>query len=168
MGTITYAESASLWAIRLAMLVMVGVYAAELAGTKRCHRCLAFLWLVGALLALGHSLGSLITFHHGNQAEALESTAQQTQALLGFRFGAGLYVNYVFVVVWLLDATLRLGVRNKYERFPNAYFYCVHGFLIFIAINGAIVFKAGLVRVIGILSVLLLSVMAWRRRYRNA
>jgi hypothetical protein len=156
----TIAESASLWAIRIAMVLMVIAFAAELRGAKSTHRIVSIVWLLGALFAMGHSLGALWTFHHGSQAAALESTAEQTQQLLGFRFGAGLYINYLFVVVWLFDAMLRSITPTRYVMLPRWYRATLNGFLIFIAINGAIVFKSGWIRAIGIVCVVLLCGLA--------
>jgi len=160
-------QTASLWAIRLAMLSLVLVLCAEILGKKKTNPALASLWLLGAILALSHSLGALIAFHHSSQAEALESTAQQTAELLGFRFGAGLYVNYAFVAIWLFDAVLRLAMPTKYEQFPKMYGRLVYAFLIFIAINGAIVFKSGTVRHIGIASLLILLLLV-ASKYRRS
>ena len=91
---------------------------------------------------------------------------QQTAELLGFRFGAGLYVNYAFVAIWLFDAVVRIAMPIKYEQFPKLYGRLVYAFLIFIAINGAIVFKSGTVRIVGIasLSILLLMLASKYRR----
>ncbi len=156
----TFAESASIWAIRIAMVLLVAVLSAELRGSKSTEPLIVWPWLMGALFAFAHSLGSLMTFHHGSQAAALESTAEQTQQLLGFRFGAGLYVNYLFVVVWLADAVFRLLAPTRYLSLPVWYRHTVIGFLVFIAINGAIVFKSGPIRVIGIGCVCLLGILA--------
>jgi hypothetical protein len=154
----TMAQASSLWSIRVALLLMVAVLIGEVLGNSKTHIFVVVPWLVGAILSMCHSIGALATFHNSSQAEALESTAQQTEALLGIRVGAGLYVNYVFVVVWLTDAALRLVIPNKYLQFPKSYFYTVYGFLIFIAINGAIVFKEGIIRGIGILC---LAILGW-------
>ena len=155
----TFAGSASLWAVRDAMVIMVAVLAAELRGATATNRMIAWLWLSGALFALAHSVGSLMTFHHGSQAAALESTAVQTEQLLGFRFGAGLYVNYLFVVVWLADAAFRLIAPSRYALLPTWYRSLVIGFLVFIAINGAIVFKSGWIRMVGIGCVCMLGML---------
>ena len=155
---------ASLWTIRISMILMVIVLAAEMRGAKATSPAFALLWFSGALLALAHSIGAMMTFHHGSQLAAFESTAQQTEQLLGFRFGAGLYVNYLFVVVWLADAACRLLLPKRYPGFPNWYRYGVTGFLVFIAINGAIVFQAGWTRYAGIGCLLFLGGLAWTKR----
>ncbi|MEQ1827696.1 MAG: hypothetical protein ABL921_17180 [Pirellula sp.] len=163
---VTAAQVASLWAIRLAMICMVVVFAAEICGKAKTNRYVVMGWTLGALLALGHSLGALITFHDFNQSEAFESTAQQTEALIGIRVGAGLYVNYIFVAVWLFDAILRGIAPARYAQLPKFYAWAVNGFLVFIAINGAIVFKSGLIRGIGIACVAVLFALWWRRPKR--
>ena len=159
----SFAESASLWAIRVAMVIMVAVLAAELRGAKPTTRLIGWLWLLGALFALAHSVSALMTFHHGSQEAALESTAAQTEQLLGFRFGAGLYINYLFVVVWLADAAFRLLGPSRYASLPSWYRLLVIGFLVFIAINGAIVFKSGWIRIIGIGCVCMLGILKLTR-----
>ena len=153
----------SLWAIRISLLLLVGCLSSELLGVAKTNRRLSGIWLIGAILALCHSIGALFAFHHGSHTEAFESTAQQTQELMGFRFGAGLYVNYVFVAVWLCDALLRQITPIRYASFPKAYHYSINAFLLFIAVNGAIVFKSGWVRGIGIFLVCILMALAWRR-----
>jgi hypothetical protein len=159
-------QIASLWAIRVAMVLLFLVLAVEIVDQKRTSKPVAILWFTGAVLALCHSMGALVAYHHSSQAEALESTAEQTEELLGIRFGAGLYFNYLFVLVWILDALLRLAIPFKYLRIPSTYFYLVYGFLIFIAVNGAIVFKTGIVRGIGILCLSVLALL-WIRKWRR-
>ena len=45
----TLTESASLWAIRIAMILMVVVFAAELRDAKSTNRVVAMIWLLGAM-----------------------------------------------------------------------------------------------------------------------
>ncbi len=160
----TPAESASLWAIRIALGLMVLVFAIEIRGGKSTDRTTASLWLVGALLSLCHSLGSLATFHHGSQSMAIEATAQQTQELIGIRVGAGHFVNYAFDLVWLADAMVRMISPAIYSKLPKGYRYGTNGFLIFMAINGAIVFQSGWIRAIGLACVTMLLLLSLQRR----
>ena len=160
----TPAQAAAIWAIRIALGLMVLVLAIEIRGGKSTDRSTASLWLIGALLSLYHSLGSIATFYHGSQSMAFEATAQQTEELLGIRFGAGLFVNYAFVLIWLVDALFRCASPASYRQLPIEYSYCIKGFLIFIAINGAIVFQSGWIRGIGLACVALLLMLSLQRR----
>ena len=156
----TPAELASIWAIRIALGLMFLVFAIDIHGRKSTDRLTAILWLVGALLSMYHSLGSIATIYHGSQTMAFEATAQETEELLGIRFGAGLYVNYAFVFVWLVDALIRVVSPAIYRQLPKAYRYFTNGFLIFIAINGAIVFQSGWIRGIGLACVAMLLILS--------
>lgn len=164
----TFWEHASLWSIRLSLLSLAIAFAMQLRGLRAIDPRVVTVWFLGSILALGHSVGSLLTFHDGSQADALASTAEQTRELLGFAFGAGLYVNYVFVIVWMSDAIFRIVAPRHYGGLPVNYFWCVNGFLIFIAFNGAIVFKAGIVRWLGLLCCVLLGCLWWLRRAGRA
>lgn len=160
----TLGEHASLWSIRLSLLLLVCCLALQSRGLNSTDWRLAGLWFLGALLAACHSLGALWTFHHGSQWEAFQSTAQQTEEMIGVRLGAGLYINYLFVCVWLFDSIWRIGSARTYGKLPSIYHWLTLGFLLFIAFNGAVVFKSGLMRWLGILCTALLLFLWIRRR----
>lgn len=155
----TLGEHASIWAIRLAMIALVVCLGLEIRGRPKTSPLLANLWLFGAIAAFCHSLGALNTFHHGSHAEALQSTADQTQELLGIPIAAGLYFNYLFVATWFADAIWRIAAPVRYQKLPAAYHVVVLGFLVFIAFNGAVVFKSGPFRWAGIASVVALGAL---------
>jgi hypothetical protein len=163
----TVGEHASIWAIRLAMMVLVMCLGLEIRGWPKTSPLLSNLWLFGAIAAFCHSLGALTTFHHGSHAEALKSTADQTQELLGVPIAAGLYFNYIFVATWFADAIWRIVAPMRYQRLPPAYHLVVTGFLVFIAFNGAVVFKTGPFRWAGIASVVVLGAL-WLLQKRTA
>lgn len=163
----TFGEHASIWAIRLAMILLVVGLGMELRGWPKTSPVLAKLWLLGAMAAFCHSLGALSTFHHGSHEEALKSTAEQTQELLGVPIAAGLYFNYVFVAAWLTDAIWRIAAPLRYQQLPTAYHIAVTGFLVFIAFNGAVVFKTGPFRWAGIASMAALASL-WLLQKRSS
>lgn len=127
----------------------------------------AVVWAIGALFAWGHSVGALVYFHHGSQREAMAAIARETQEILGFPFGFGLYVNYLFLVVWGLDAALALYAPRWHRGFGQRYHQFVLGFLAFIFFNGTVVFKGGWVRTLGLVGfslILVVSLVSWRKR----
>jgi hypothetical protein len=118
-------------------------------------------WTAGALLALVH-VGLAFHFHHGwSQASAFAETARQTRELLGVSVGAGLFVNYVFLAVWLADALWWWRRPARYAARPGVLDFGLRAFLLFIFVNGTIVFGRGAVRIAGIVSLLVLAI-AWR------
>lgn len=158
----TLAEHASLWAIRVALLAMVVTFAMQLRGLAELSNVVRGTWLVGATAAFGHSALALLSFHDGSHAAAFEATAQQTEELLGVAVGVGLYVNYIFVAVWLVDALLRCFRADLYRLLPYWYRVAMYSFLIFIAFNGTVVFKDGWLRLLGLIVTAALLVMWWK------
>lgn len=159
----TWGEHASLWAIRLAMVAMVVTFTMQLLGSSEVSNRVRSLWLFGAVAAMAHSLGALFAFHAGSHQEAFESTAKQTEELLGVAVGIGLYVNYVFVFVWLGDACFRWFGKSVYSELPSWYRPLLYGFLGFIAVNGTVVFKSGSIRWIALGAIVGLLILWWRR-----
>ena len=89
-----------------------------------------------------------VAFHlaHGwSHAAAWEHVEQ----LSGF--GAGLYVNYLFAVVWLADVLWAWVSLDGYLNRPRWMSWCIHGFMGFIVFNATVVFGTGFTRVFGAL-----------------
>lgn len=104
--------------------------------------------------------------HEWSHERALEDTAQQTDELLGIRVGFGVYFNYLFVSLWLADAFWLLVFPASYfARTPN-WNRWIYGYLIFIAINGAIVFESGLIRWVSLVLLVMLLIQ-WRQSRLN-
>ncbi|XZE42700.1 hypothetical protein SH467x_002231 [Pirellulaceae bacterium SH467] len=157
-------QFASLLAIRASLALFVAVLASEAIGRKRSAQPVAAIWLLGAELAVWHSMGALLTFHNGSQEQAFQSTAAQTQDLLGIAFGAGLYVNYAFLAVWTFDAVLAAFASERHRRLPPLYHGLSLGFLCFIAFNATVVFKSGWLRWFGIGATIVLLVLVLGKR----
>ncbi len=119
----------------------------------------SYIWLFGSLCALFHAFFAMGFYHQWSHDLAIEDTAQKTDSLLGLSFGAGIYFNYVFVVIWLLDAIWWIVNSNHYESRSSWITWMIYGYLIFIAINGAIVFETGPVRRFGIAVLILFGIL---------
>ena len=120
------------------------------------------LWTAGALLALVHVALAFHLHHAWSHASALSETARQTRELLGVSAGAGVYVNYLFLAVWAADALWWWASPLRYAGRPRMLDFGVRGFLVFIFVNGAIVFGTGPVRIAGVASLLVLLLAWWR------
>lgn len=185
----------TIWTIRLALVCYVVFVAGNLAtATCRCAKWAAisrWVWTAGCGLFLTHVLAAFAFHHHWSHASAWETTAAETDAMLGVRFGDGIYFSYVFLVLWVVDVAvmwwlttrtqqLRLvaieGVADtngKGEPGPlvaalwpvNWLRGLIHAYLFFIAFNGAIVFENGPSRWGGIIACILLAALAGRAAY---
>ena len=123
-------------------------------------------WTAGALFMLIHSIAAFGLFYQWRHDVALVATARQTAAMTGIASGAGLYVNYALLAVWLLDAGWWWTAPASYRSRARAIEWGIHGFLFFMFVNGAVVFADGWMRLLGIAAVAVAGVAWWIRPYR--
>ncbi|HYH64891.1 MAG TPA: hypothetical protein VD866_09380, partial [Urbifossiella sp.] len=74
--------------------------------------------------------------HGWSHADAVRHTAEVSGV------GAGVWVNYAFVAVWLADAAWLVLGRESYRRRPRGVAWGVQGFLAFVVVNAAVVFAS--------------------------
>jgi hypothetical protein len=60
-----------------------------------------------------HVLAAFHFEHDWSHSAALKHTAQQTARLTGIDWGGGLYFNYVFLLLWLVDVAMLWTVASK-------------------------------------------------------
>ena len=157
------------WTIRGALICMVLFFAMRILNRKLQQSTLELaksVWLIGSLLSLLHGLATMAYYHQFRHALAYQDTAHQTEQAIGVAVGFGIWLNYLFIIVWLLDALWMNGFTKGYFARHRAFNWLIYGFLGFIAINGAIVFESGPVRWVGILAILVLVVI-WKTGKRN-
>ena len=157
------------WTIRLSLLCYALVLLGQLwfaarqpswsAQPKRTNTLGRALWTLGALLAVVHVLSAFHVYHHWSHADAVAATARETQEVVGIAVGLGVYFNYLFVLLWLADVGLWWKLGAAYNERPRWWAWLVHGYLLFIAINGAIVFESGPTRWGGIVACVLLAIL---------
>jgi hypothetical protein len=119
-------------------------------------------WALGAGLALLHAAAAFHFRHAWSQSAALDETARRTQVLFGVDSGAGLYVNYAFLAVWMANAAWWWAAPEGFRSRPPAGDRFVRLFLAFMFLNGAVVFTHGAARALGAL-ILLAVAIAWYR-----
>ena len=163
------------WSIRVA-LVPYAAYLAQwiVRPESRGGRAARIVWTAGCLLFLLHVAFAFRFYHQWSHTAAWESTAKETDEMLGFRFGDGIYFSYLFAALWTLDVVCRWLTAARpqtFARLPKAarsgLEYAVHAYLFFIAFNGAIIFEAGPTRWAGIavcIGLLILTGLVLARR----
>lgn len=136
--------------------------------TRRLQRA-RILWTLAYGVFVIHVACAFHFFHHWSHAAAFAETARRTIAVVGIAVGAGVYVNYLFMLLWGLDVAnwWRCGLHG-YERLPKRYHVPMQSFLAFIFLNGTIVFEPGFSRWLGIVGFSLLAVAYVRRRLTYA
>lgn len=157
------------WTVRLALIcwtaatgMLVLRMAAALFSVYR------LLWTVGAVLFTFHVLAAFHFAHQWSHTAAILHTAEETEKLIGWRFGEGLWFSYLFVALWATDAAdlwLRPGVRR--DNLHSRSYLGMQLYLWFIAFNGAVIFESGVTRIPGIIVTLILSSLIIAARIRT-
>lgn len=93
-------------------------------------------WAWGAAASAFHVA---VAFHAGH-SWSHAAAVRHTEAASGV--GAGVYVNYAFVLTWAADAAWLALWPRGYRRRPRWVAWAVHGFLTFVVVNAAVVFAA--------------------------
>jgi hypothetical protein len=97
-----------------------------------------------------------------SQDAALRDTARQTQAVTGIEVGAGLFVNYAFVLVWLAEVAWWWASPIGYRRRSRVLDRAVRVVFLFMFVNGAFIFVNAPERWLGA-AVLLAVAATWYR-----
>jgi hypothetical protein len=124
-----------------------------------------WLWSIGALLCAVHMVLAVYVRYGWSHAAAADATAVQTQAVYGVRWAWSVYVNYLFVGVWLAEiAWWRISPSSFFGR-PRTIAFLVRAFYLLIIVNATIVFAAPSRRVAGLFLVLAL---VWMWTWQSA
>jgi hypothetical protein len=112
-------------------------------------------WTWGIATFLVH-LAMAFHFYHGwSHAHAFEQTRQASGV------GEGLYVSYLFTLLWIIDALWWRVRPDAYAARPTRIDIALHAFMLFIVFNGMIVFESGAIRWAGVAMFVALAI-AWR------
>jgi hypothetical protein len=139
----------TIW-VALALFVAAEAGKGPLASGGRPPRWARPAWILGALLAIVHSLIAFAIRYNWDHEAAVRATADQAAGVYGVGWSGSLYVNYVFLALWLLAAW---SWRNWVWR----------AFVLTMVANGAIVFARPASRPFGILLTAALLWAWWPR-----
>lgn len=115
----------------------------------------------GLALLIVHIVLAYAVRHGWSHEAAVRATAQQTAAVYGLDWGGGIYVNYLFALVWAIDAGQWSVSPASAAARPPAIHWALRVFYILIIVNGAVIFVPGPRRVLGVALVLALLAI-WR------
>lgn len=145
------------WLTKVTVWVALLGYAAGaacllLAGRRPGLRRTARLaWTVGCVWFLAHVLCAF-AFHYGwSHATAYAETARQVGEVTGARAGGGVFVSYLFTLMWVADVVWWWADEAGHRRRPGWLAAAWQGFFFFIVFNGTVVFEHGPARWLGLL-----------------
>ena len=165
-------EEMTRWTIDLALIdyvlaLIVGLRSAgvpcESTRISRDENVARGLWTAGCLLLWLHILLVFHFYHDWSHTNAVEHTAQETAAIVGIKFGSGVWFNYVFAAVWTADMVWWHLSPLSYRHRSPWISGLIHFYLAFIIFNATVVFKTGPLRWAGIIATVLLA-MLWIRK----
>jgi len=160
-------ETSDVWAVvavRGSIAVATAAWAAaEYLRWRAPARFAAFraLWSSGVLLLIGHAIAVFHFIHGWSHAAALAHTARQTAAFTGFNWPWGLYINYGFIALWLLDCAWSWWDSDSYQRGSRTVGDWRLGVFLFMFVNGAVIFAPWPARVLGITAVMAVIWSRW-------
>ena len=134
-------------------------------GPVRGHRGVRGIWSCACLLYLAHVASAFQFWHSWSHAAAYAHTATQVAAVVGLNWGGGIYANYAFTALWVVEVAWWWAAPVSYETRPPGIVFTIRAIFLFMIINAAVVFVAGPMRWVGagLVSALL---VAWRRPLR--
>src|SRR5262249_18531621 len=154
--------------VRLAMVLYVLALSMWIMGRNRTVwlRGARLAWTIGCTAFLAHVICAFSFYHHWSHSAAYEETARRTEELVGVYWGGGLYLNYLFAVLWTVDVVYwwRNLDRSRGRRIRIA----IQVYLAFIAFNATVVFGSGMIRWLGMGATLLLVILVWRHCKRQS
>lgn len=120
----------------------------------------------GIGLALVHVVLAFQFVYGWNHEAAVEATVRQTADWIGWGWRGGIYVNYVFLAVWLADASWWwLAPASHASRSVHLELARLALFT-FMFLNGSVIFASGIGRLVGSVSVALVLVASVNPRHR--
>ncbi len=120
-------------------------------------------WLFGlsAAVFLAHVCLAFHVFYSWSQTTALADVRRQTREVTGLEWSIGLWINYGFAALWILEAFwLCLWAVHHAPR-PRWVTWLVRGVFWFMAFNGAVVFVKGPQKWLGLVICLFVIATWW-------
>ncbi|HMP02206.1 MAG TPA: hypothetical protein PKD86_14370 [Gemmatales bacterium] len=150
------AVAATIW---LTLALWFASVACQLSGQPRLWRSARWLWIAAAAVYLIHVAAAFHVYHHWSHQEAFDFVQDQAG------FGPGIFITYAFTGLWAADALWWWAAPASRDRRPLWLAFLLHGFMVFILFNGAVIFAAGPVRWLSLAGFLVLAGLGlWTQR----
>jgi hypothetical protein len=130
------------WSARVVVAFYLLRLAADvlIADPVRRDRWARWAWTAGCAVYLVHLAFAFQFLHHWSHAAAVEHAARRTFEVVGFEFGAGIFVNYVFTLLWIADVVLWWRRSLTGKTVAPFYYWFVQAIFGFMMFNATVVF----------------------------
>ncbi len=134
--------------------------------SPRSDRRARAIWTVGIALAVSHAVLAFQFVYGWNHDAAVAATVQQAADRFGAGWRGSIYVNYVFLAVWLADVCWWWIAPASHAARSLRLEFVRRALFTFMFLNGAVVFASGVGRLVGIAAVATV-LLAWRTRVQR-
>jgi hypothetical protein len=130
------------WSARIFVVFYVVRLAIDLlvADPWRRERMARLVWTAGCFLFLFHLACAFQFLHNWSHAAAMDHVARRTYEVIGVSWGGGIYVNYAFALLWVVDVVWWWLRAAQGQPTPAAYYWAVQAIFAFIFLNATAVF----------------------------
>ena len=145
-------------ALYLTIWIALILFAAGESGRGRDGLAAARAWRAfvgGLVMCVVHIVIALGYVHGWSHAAAVAATRAQTGGVYGLDWGGGVFVNYLFAAIWAIDAWAWRTAARRGRPSPAAWRWPLRIFYLVILLNAAVIFAAGIRRLLG------LAIVAW-------
>lgn len=108
-------------------------------------------WTVGVSLCAVHMSLAMAGRHGWDHQEAVRATAEQAAAVYSIYWSGGLYVNYVFLLIWAGETAWWAISPRAYLSRGAALVWSLRAFYFVIIVNAVVVFARPAMRLPGLL-----------------
>ena len=140
-----------------------------LSAARRYQKHTTILWCLsaaGCVFFLAHVAAAFHYFYDWSHAVAYADTARQTKEFTGWNSGGGIYLNYLFALIWTSEVAWSATPRGCSPR-PAIWVWTVRAFFLLMIFNGAFFFVRGNVRWFGLLLCFSLMGSWWMQAKRS-
>ncbi len=124
----------------VALAIMLRLDSAGWRAAATAGRIARWCWTWGIVCFAVHVGMAFHFYHHWSHADAFERTRQISGV------GEGIYFSYSFGILWLADTAFWWLSPGRYAGRTPWIDRLLHAFMLFMVINGAIVFETGAIR----------------------
>ena len=166
-----WGETLTRWTARLAWIFYIIALSIQLSSRRHPSSpqdAARWAWTLGCAVFLAHVTAAFQYYHHWSHTAAYEATAQRTADVTNFRWGGGLYGNYLFLIVWAADTLFWwIAGHQWYLHRSRGWEMSVQSFLGFMFFNATLVFGQGLIRWLAVGGLFALALAWWHGRTRQ-
>ena len=103
-------------------------------------------WTLGCAFYLIHLYAAFAHVHFWSHAAAVQHTAEETARVTGIRRGDGVWVNYVFTIIWVADCLRLITARLRHQKTNRRINRGTQIIFAFIVFNATVVFGPAVYR----------------------